>query len=146
LAKKEDLEKYPKGSALSFYFLLFSLCSDENGSIKNGRLSKWRSLPHYYIYAEFFLVQHRILIPVTVYKDLLCGRIGSSLTDYKFPERIRIIRPDSERQGNNHFQIILLYGIPVFVVISPTDFCLIQHPAFQNCPNICVYFTDKALE
>jgi hypothetical protein len=143
--KKEDLAKYPQGSALLFYSLLFSLCSDESGSIKMAGFQNGEAC-HIIIHAEFFLVQHRILIPVTVYKDLLCGRIGSSLSDYKFPERIRIIRPDSERQGNNHFQIILLYRIAVFVVISPTDFCLIQHPAFQNCPNICVYFTDKALE
>jgi hypothetical protein len=32
--KKEDLAKYPQGSALLFYFLLFPLCSDENGAIK----------------------------------------------------------------------------------------------------------------
>ena len=82
---------------------------------------------HIIIHAEFFLVQHRILIPVTVYKDLLCGRIGSSLSDYKFPERIRIIRPDSERQGNNHFQTILLYRIAVFAVNKSDR--LLSHPA-----------------
>jgi hypothetical protein len=38
----EDLAKYPKGSALSFYSLLFSLCSNE----------KWKSLRDFFIEAK----------------------------------------------------------------------------------------------
>jgi len=50
-----------------------------------------REACHIIIYVELFLVQHRILIPVAAYKYLLCRGFDSGLSDYKFPERIRII-------------------------------------------------------
>jgi hypothetical protein len=48
-AKKEVLAKYPEGSALSFYFLLFSLWSDENGTIKMAGFQNKEACLRYYI-------------------------------------------------------------------------------------------------
>jgi hypothetical protein len=106
------LSRYENGRfvkiALSFYSLLFSLCSNEKWQNKKRQALILESLPSVLI-ADLQSIQRNIIpLPAYQYFHFRCIGYCYRFVHYPLSKDFRIVALDPKSNGNNHFQTVVV--------------------------------------